>query len=145
RIQVNGSQVHGSMPWAGKEPMYASGQMVPNLQSLFSRKADRTTRTGLVRSGSIQGRTTGNIMPDQANMVGTIRANSEDVRQGILKDLPKMLEHNAAANDVKVKVEIAPYAPVTTNDKTLTELMRPTLASVHGKEKLHVLDNNASA
>ena len=36
-------------------------------------------------------------------MVGTIRSNSEDVRQGILKDLPKMLEHNAAANDVKSK------------------------------------------
>ncbi len=66
------------------------------------------------------------------NMVGTIRSNSEDVRQGILKDLPKILEHNAAANDVKVKVEIAPYAPVTTNDKTLTQLMRPTLAKVNG-------------
>lgn len=78
-------------------------------------------------------------------MVGTIRSNSEDVRQGILKDLPEMLEHNAAANDVKVKVEIAPYAPVTTNDKTLTELMRPTLAKVNGENKLHLLDNNASA
>lgn len=100
---------------------------------------------GVVSIGSIQGGTTGNVIPNQVNMVGTIRSNSEDVRQGILKDLPKMLEHNAAANDVKVKVEIAPYAPVTTNDKTLTELMRPTLASVHGEDKLHVLDNNASA
>ncbi|EKE24616.1 MAG: hypothetical protein ACD_6C00076G0003 [uncultured bacterium] len=145
RIQVNGSQVHGSMPWAGKDPIYASAQMVTNLQSLISRKADLTKGMGVVSIGSIQGGTTGNVIPDQVNMVGTIRSNSEDVRQGILKDLPKMLEHNAAANDVKVKVEIAPYAPVTTNDKTLTELMRPTLASVHGEDKLHVLDNNASA
>ena len=56
-----------------------------------------------------------------------------------------MVEHNAAANDVTAKVEIAPYAPVTTNDKTLTQLMQPTLAQVNGEDKLHVLDNNASA
>ena len=145
RIQVDGHQVHGSMPWAGRDPIYASAQMINNLQSLVSRKADLTKGMGVVSIGSIQGGTTGNVIPNQVNMVGTIRSNSEDVRQGILKDLPEMLEHNAAANDVKVKVEIAPYAPVTTNDKTLTELMRPTLAKVNGENKLHLLDNNASA
>ena len=78
-------------------------------------------------------------------MIGTIRSNSENIRQKILKDLPKMIEHNALANDVTAKVEIAPYAPVTTNDKTLTKLMQPTLAKVVGDSKLHVLENNASA
>ena len=37
------------------------------------------------------------------------------------------------------------HAPVTTNDKSLTQLMQPTLAQVNGEDKLHVLDNNASA
>ena len=118
-----------------------------NLQILISPKADLTKGMGAVNIGSIQSGSIGNVIPDQVNMIGTIRSNSENVGQSILKDLPKMLEHNAAANDVKVKVkvEISPYAPVTTNDKILTELMRPTLASVHGEDKLHVLDNNASA
>lgn len=116
-----------------------------NLQILISPKADLTKGMGAVNIGSIQSGPIGNVIPNQVNMIGTIRSNSENVGQSILKDLPKMLEHNAAANDVKVKVEIAPYAPVTTNDKTLTELMRPTLASVHDEDKLHVLDNNASA
>ncbi|ENU62236.1 hypothetical protein F891_02287 [Acinetobacter sp. CIP 101966] len=116
-----------------------------NLQILISPKADLTKGMGAVNIGSIQSGSIGNVIPDQVNMIGTIRSNSENVGQSILKDLPKMLEHNATANEVKVKVEIAPYAPVTTNDKTLTELMRPTLANVHGEDKLHVLDNNASA
>jgi metal-dependent amidase/aminoacylase/carboxypeptidase family protein len=118
---------------------------VTNLQILISPKADLTKGMGAVNIGSIQSGSIGNVIPDQVNMIGTIRSNSENVGQSILKDLPKMLEHNATANEVKVKVEIAPYAPVTTNDKTLTELMRPTLANVHGEDKLHVLDNNASA
>lgn len=56
-----------------------------------------------------------------------------------------MIEYNALANDVTTKVEIAPYAPVTMNDKTLTKLMQPTLAKVVGDSKLHVLENNSSA
>lgn len=145
RIQVNGHQVHGSMPWLGRDPIYASAQMISNVQSLVSRKADLTKGMGVVSFGSIQGGNTGNVIPDQVNLVGTIRSNNEQVRQGILKDLPKMIEHNALANDVTTKVEIAPYAPVTTNDHTLSQLMKPTLASVNGEDKLHILDNNASA
>ena len=145
RIQVNGKQVHGSMPWLGRDPIYASAQMINNMQSLISRKADLTQGMGVISIGSIQGGTTGNVIPEQVNMVGTIRSNSENIRQNILKDLPKMIEHNALANDVTAKVEIAPYAPVTTNDSTLTKLMQPTLAQVNGEDKLLLLSNNASA
>ena len=145
RIQVNGKQVHGSMPWLGRDPIYASAQMINNMQSLISRKADLTQGMGVISIGSIQGGTTGNVIPEQVNMVGTIRSNSENIRQNILKDLPKMIEHNALANDVTAKVEIAPYAPVTTNDSTLIKLMQPTLAQVNGEDKLLLLSNNASA
>ena len=145
RIQVNGKQVHGSMPWLGRDPIYASSQMISNMQSLVSRRADLTKGMGVVSIGSIQGGTTGNVIPEQVNMVGTIRSNNEDIRQGLLKDLPALIEHNAQANDVTAKVEIAPYAPVTSNDKTLTKLMQPALAQVNGEGKLHVLDSNASA
>ena len=145
RIQVNGKQVHGSMPWLGRDPIYASAQMINNMQSLISRKVDLTQGMGVISIGSIQGGTTGNVIPEQVNMVGTIRSNSENIRQNILKDLPKMIEHNALANDVTAKVEIAPYAPVTTNDSTLIKLMQPTLAQVNGEDKLLLLSNNASA
>lgn len=145
RIQVNGKQVHGSMPWLGRDPIYASSQIINNMQSLLSRRADLTQGMGVISIGSIQGGTAGNVIPAQVNMVGTIRSNNETIRQNILKDLPKMVEYNALANDITAKVEIAPYAPVTTNDKTLTQMMQPTLATVAGESKLHVLEHNASA
>jgi amidohydrolase len=145
RIQVSGKQVHGSMPWLGRDPIYASSQMISNMQSLISRKADLTQGMGVISIGSIQGGTAGNVIPEQVNMTGTIRSNNENIRQNILKDLPKMIEYNALANEVAAKVEIAPYAPVTTNDTTLTKLMQPTLTKVVGDSKLHVLENNASA
>lgn len=56
-----------------------------------------------------------------------------------------MIDHIALAHEVTAKVEIAPYAPVTSNDVTLTQLMQPTLEAVNGKDKVKILDNNASA
>lgn len=145
RIQVNGKQVHGSMPWAGRDPIYASAQMIINMQSLISRRLDLSQGMGVISIGSIQAGTAGNVIPDQVNMVGTIRSNSELIRNRILTDLPKMIEYNALANDVTVNVEIAPYAPVTKNDPVLTELMLPTFTKVNGEDKVHRLDKNLSA
>ncbi|MGN5806849.1 peptidase dimerization domain-containing protein, partial [Acinetobacter baumannii] len=62
--------------------------------------------------GNIQGGTAGNVIPDQVNMIGTIRSNNDQIRENILKSLPTLVENNPQANDVTAKVEIAPYAPV---------------------------------
>ncbi|MGE8642996.1 M20 family metallopeptidase [Acinetobacter vivianii] len=145
RIQVNGKQVHGSMPWLGRDPIYASAQMINNIQSLISRRTDLTQGMGVISIGNIQGGTAGNIIPDQVNMIGTIRSNNEQIRDNILKSLPTLVEHNAQANDVTAKVEIAPYAPVTMNNKALTQLIQPTLTKAVGDSKLHLMDHNASA
>lgn len=145
RIQVNGKQVHGSMPWLGRDPIYASAQMISNMQSLISRKADLTQGMGVISIGSIHAGTAANVIPNQVNMTGTIRSNHESIRQSILQDLPTLLEFNAAANGVTTKVEIASYAPVTSNHKTLTQLMQPSWTKINGIEKTHLLDHNASA
>lgn len=144
RITVNGQQVHGSMPWAGRDPIVASAQIINNLQTLVSRRSDLTQGMGVVSIGQIQAGTAGNIIPEQVSMLGTIRSNSEQIRKNILQNIPPMVEYIAAANDVKAKVEIAAYAPVTMNDATLTEAMMPSLKqAAHGN--IEILTNNASA
>ena len=85
RISVNGQQVHGSMPWAGRDPIVASAQMINNLQSIISRRTDLTQGMGVVSIGHIQAGTAGNIIPEQVSMLGTIRSNNESIRENILK------------------------------------------------------------
>ena len=145
RIRVTGQAVHGSTPWYGRDPVFASAEIINNLQTLISRRTDLSKGMGVVSIGNIQAGTAGNIIPEQVAMVGTIRSNHEGIRQTILKDLPVMVEHIGLANDVKTHVDIAQYAPVTSNNKILTESMLPTLNAVVGVQKLHRLDTNASA
>lgn len=145
KITLDGKQAHGSMPWHSHDPIVASAQVINNLQTMISRRTDLTQGMGVVSIGGIHGGNAGNVIPEQVEMVGTIRSNNENVRQNILKQLPHMIESTAAANQVKAKVAIYPYAPVTMNDQVLTELMIPSMQAVAGKEKVHLLDNNASA
>ena len=144
RIQVKGQQVHGSMPWAGRDPIVASAQMINQLQTIISRRSDLSKGMGVVSIGNIQAGTAGNIIPEQVSMLGSIRSNNEDIRQNILNTLPKMIEHTAIANDVTATVELSSYAPVTMNHPALTEAMGPTFKAVAG-DQVKILDNNASA
>ena len=145
RIQLNGKQAHGSMPWLSHDPVVASAQVINNIQTMTSRRLDLTKGIGVVSIGNVQAGTAGNVIPEQVNMLGTIRSNNEDIRQQILTQLPDMIKNTAAANQVTAHVEISPYAPVTMNNKALTEAMIPTLQSAAGSEKVHLLEHNASA
>ncbi|RZG49055.1 amidohydrolase [Acinetobacter wuhouensis] len=144
RIKLTGQQVHASMPWAGTDPIVTSAQVITNLQTLISRQSDLTKGMGVVSVGQISGGTVSNVIPEEVSMAGTIRTNNEAIRQNILKKLPEMVKFTALANNVKANVDISSYAPVTTNDKTLTELTAPALETAVGKSQLHLLDNNAS-
>lgn len=145
RIKIIGQQVHASMPWAGQDPIVSSAAVITNMQTLISRYSNLTKGMAVVSVGQISGGTVSNIIPNEVNMQGTIRTNQEDIRQNILKLLPEMVKNTALANNTKAEVELSSYAPVTYNDKTLTQLMAKSLESAVGASQLHVMGNNTSA
>lgn len=137
RITVSGQQAHGSMPWAGSDPIVASAQMITSMQTLVSRRADLSQGMGVVTIGAINAGSTGNIIPQNLSMLGTIRTNNEGIRNRILGELPPMIEHVAQANGVEAKVEIAEYAPPVMNDKRLTQMMAASMKrAADGNAKL---------
>jgi len=145
RITLDGQQVHGSMPWKGRDSIVAAADIIQKMQTLVSRRTDLGKGMDVISIDQIQGGTSGNIIPEQVSMTGTIRSNHEYIGQNILKSLPKMIDRTAKANDVQAKIEISAYAPMTLNDKTLTHLMASSLKSVVGENKVHVLEQNESA
>ena len=145
RIKLTGQQVHASMPWAGRDPIVASAAIINNIQTMISRRSDLTKGMAVITVGHISGGTAANIIPKEVDMEGTIRTNNEDIRQNILQQLPEMVTHTALANNVKAEIELSPYAPVTYNNKMLTQLILPTLENTVGKNNLHRMETNASA
>lgn len=65
RVTLTGQQVHGSMPWKGRDSIVAAADIIQNLQTMVSRRADLSKGMGVVSIGQIQGGTSGNILPEQ--------------------------------------------------------------------------------
>ncbi|WP_287244711.1 amidohydrolase [Pseudoalteromonas sp.] len=135
-ITVKGRQTHGSRPWNGVDPIVASSQIIMATQTIASRQVDVTKARSVVSFGAINGGVRNNIIPDQVEMVGTIRTFDQEMRADIKKRLAKTAEMVAESGGAEAHVHIDHGYPVTVNDVELTKKMTPTLAGVVGKENL---------
>jgi amidohydrolase len=140
RILVRGRQTHGGYPWNGVDPIVASAQIINALQTIVSRQVNLTENPAVVTIGKIQGGVRSNIIPEQVEMVGTLRALDPEDRK-LLHDRVRRVatgvaESMGATADVQIPVTTA--YPVTYNDPDLTAMMVPVLESVAGADRVHL-------
>jgi amidohydrolase len=127
QINVVGRQTHGSSPWLGVDPIYVAGEIVSAIQGIPSRHLDITKGPAVITIGSIHGGVRGNIIPDEVEMLGTIRTFDAGVREELHAKLRSTVEAVADANGATATVTIEGYAPVTGNHPELLRKMMPTI------------------
>ena len=142
RIVLNGKQAHGSAPWLGIDPIVAAAQVVNNLQTIVSRNMQLTKAAAVVTVGSIHGGVRSNIIPEELEMLGTIRTFDPEMRETLHKRFREIVGHTAASNGATAEIQL-PYSahyPVTYNDPDLTASMLPTLERIAGAENITLID-----
>ncbi len=137
-IKVIGRQTHGSRPWSGIDPIVASADLIGTAQTIVSRRTDISRLPAVVTFGSIDGGVRHNIIPDEVELLGTIRSFEEDMRQKLFADLRNVSEHVAAAHGARAAVDIESDDgnPPTVNDPALTARMLPSLRAVVGEQNV---------
>ena len=147
RIVVKGRQAHGAAPWTSIDPIVVSAQIINNLQTIVSRNLDVTQNAGVVTVGSIHGGVRSNIIPEQVEMWGTLRALSVQDEQLLISRVKQIAGKTAEAHGATVEVEI-PYSshyPVTFNNVDLTQRMVPSLKKAAGDENVLVIAPHTGA
>jgi len=138
RIVVHGRQSHGATPWKGIDPIVTAAEIVTASQTIVSRELDINRDPAVVTFGIFDGGQRFNIVPDKAELQGTVRAFDEDMRQHALASLKTIAEHIAAAHGATVDTQIPLSAdssnPVNYNDPALTARVRASLETALGKE-----------
>jgi amidohydrolase len=132
RLVVHGRQTHGSKPWTGVDPIVVAAQIVLGLQTIASRQVDVTANPSVISVGRISGGIRNNIIPDEVEMLGTVRAFDEDMRKDIHARLERTATHIAQSAGATVDVDIVLGYPVTVNDAALTERMQGALREAAG-------------
>ena len=140
KIVVRGKQTHGAYPWLGVDPIVVSSQIVLGLQTIASRQMDTTVAPVVVTIGSIHGGVRGNIIPDEVEMVGTLRALDAKMREEIHRRVKQTAETIATAAGATATVTIDRGYPITYNDPALTEQMVPTLRRVGGATSVRLVN-----
>ena len=141
RIVVHGRQSHGAMPWLSIDPIVTAAEIVTNAQTIVSRQLDINKDPAVVTFGIFNGGQRFNIVPETAELQGTIRAFDEGMRKQALASLKNIAEHVAAANGatVETQIPVGDSNPVNSNDPALTARVRGSLETAIGKD--HVIES----
>jgi amidohydrolase len=137
-INVKGKQTHGSAPWAGIDPIVTSAMIINGLQTIVSRQTELTKEAAVVSIGSIHGGVRSNIIPEEVEMVGTIRTLDTDMQTKIHKDIKRTAISIAESQGAVAEVTIDEGFPITYNDPDLTAMMLPSLQKAAGSENVHL-------
>lgn len=138
KIRIKGKQVHGSMPWNGIDPVVVGAQIIMGLQTIVSRQTDLTKEAAVVTVATFHAGVRNNIIPEDAELTGTIRTLDKDMQKIIHDKIRLTVTNIAESMGTVAETEIIIGNPVTYNDPELTAQMLPTLQKVAGINNVHL-------
>jgi amidohydrolase len=136
RIVVKGRQTHGAMPFMGVDPIPIAARIVLAIEALPARELD-VSKPAIVTVGAIHGGVRHNIIPDQVEMIGTIRSFDEAARTALHEKIERLAAKTAEASGATADVSIVRGYGVLVNDPALTAWGRDVLEQSFGAGKVH--------
>ncbi|MCM4173943.1 amidohydrolase [Arenibacter sp. TNZ] len=138
-VKVKGKQTHGSEPWDGVDPIYISAKIIDGYQSIISRESNLLVEPAVITVGKITSGVRFNIIPESAEMIGTVRTLDADMKALIIRRMTEMTEGLAKTYGGSATIEFENKTAITYNDEKLTEEMLPTLQKVAGTEHVKLI------
>ncbi|OYT93114.1 MAG: peptidase M20 [Burkholderiales bacterium PBB3] len=128
----HGRGAHGSAPDKSIDPILIASRFVVDVQGVISREKD-PFQFGVFSIGAIQGGTSGNIIPDNVALRGTIRSYDQGVRSKLHEGIQRTAKGAAvAAGAPEPEVKIIAGGNAVVNNAALVERTEATLISALG-------------
>ena len=118
-ITVEGRGGHASMPHWTRDPIPVACEIVTALQAMVTRQLHAFDPV-ILSVTKITAGTTGNVIPEKAHLLGTIRTVSEAARRSAHERLERTVRGIAAAHGLEVSLHVIPGYPVTVNHDGFT-------------------------
>src|SRR6266540_187767 len=138
RITVRGRGGHASAPHHALDPVPVACEIVLALQTMITRRVS-VFDPAVVTISRITAGTTHNVIPDSAEMLGTVRALSEGTREAVRAQATRVAEGVAAAHGASAEVEIEAGYPMTVNEPAAAEMVRRVAVDLIGEDRVTVL------
>jgi len=94
----------------------------------------------VITVGMIRGGIRGNIIPEEVEMIGTIRTLDYEMQKKLNAEMKRRVPAIAKAFGGEAIIEIENGIPITYNDIDLTSKMLPSLQKAAGKKNVHLMN-----
>ncbi|HEY4331611.1 MAG TPA: amidohydrolase, partial [Ilumatobacteraceae bacterium] len=134
-ITVNGRGGHASEPHRALDPIPIACEIVTAMQTMVTRSID-IFDPSIITVGRITAGTTNNVIPENAQIEGTIRAVSAATRSKVHANIHRVAEGVAAAHDASVTVTITLGYGVTSNHNGFSSFATDVAGEVMGQQRI---------
>lgn len=135
KIKIKGKRAHGAYPEDGVDALVASAQIIMMIQNIISRELP-PQNLGVITLGKIHGGDAQNIICENIEIEGTIRALTIEDREFMIKRIIEIVENTSKACRCIGSVEIDEnWYPPLINDEELVKIIEENTKSILGKDK----------
>lgn len=120
KIKIKGFGAHGSYPNASIDPINICAHTVIALEEIIARETNPALQCVLT-IGSIHAGNAPNIIPETAEIQGSIRSNDNEMRELIVNRMKEIAENTAKTFRGTATVEILSGTPVLLCEKNTTD------------------------
>jgi amidohydrolase len=134
-VTIQGKGGHAASPHRAIDPIVVGAHIVNALQTIVSRNVD-PVESCVVTVGAFNAGEAFNVIPDTAQLGGTVRTLTPELRDLAQERVIAVIEGVAAAFGATVQVEYTRGYPATVNDPAAAALVREIAIGVVGEENV---------
>lgn len=134
-IALIGQGAHGARPHESADPIVCMAAIISALQTIVSRRVNPAI-PAVVTVGMVSAGTAPNVIPDRAELRGTLRATDNETRALLQAEVRDICGHIAAAHRVEAKVTFSSGVPPVVNDVRASAWAVEAAAAVLGADAI---------
>jgi amidohydrolase len=131
QLRVCGRGGHGAMPHLAVDPIVVAAQIVVAVQTLISREIS-PFQPAVVTFGAIRGGSAFNVIADEVELEGTLRAYEADDREHLRRRIGEVARAVASGMRATVDYEVVAGCAACVNDAAMAELVRQAAEATVG-------------
>jgi amidohydrolase len=137
-IKIIGKGGHAASPHVSKDPILATGHLITQIHSIVSRNVNPLD-SGVITIGRVSGGTASNIIPDEVELIGTVRSLNPQVREELKSRIDQVTQGVARSFSIDCRFDFEYGYPVLINDPEMSKLVGLACSKGIGKENVEVV------
>ncbi len=134
-IVLHGEGAHGARPQEARDPVVGAAELIIALQTIVSRRLDPAL-PGVVTVGMVHAGRASNVIPESAELTGTIRATTVASRALLVDELQRMAHAVAATHRLTADVKVSEGTPPVVNSADAAAFAAQAVRTVLGAAAL---------